>query len=133
EQSGLSLTPDRLMVLMVLAGVVAGGLAGLLRQSFVAFAIGALIGASLPLWYVSVKRKARLYKLTSQLPEAFDLMARVLRAGQTMSQALQAVADEFDQPISAEFSYCFEQQNLGMPAEQSLRDLAKRTGLLEIK
>ena len=31
----------------------------------------------------------------SQLPDAFDLMARVVRAGQTIAQALQAVSDEF--------------------------------------
>src|SRR5262249_49779119 len=60
-------------------------------------------------------------------------MARVIRAGQTMPQAMQAVADEFDQPLSAEFAYCFEQQNLGLSPEVSLRDLARRTGLLEGK
>jgi tight adherence protein B len=68
-----------------------------------------------------------------QLPDAFDLMARVVRAGQTMSQALQAVADEFDQPLAGEVTYCVEQQNLGLPTEVALRDLARRTGLLEIK
>jgi tight adherence protein B len=60
-------------------------------------------------------------------------MARVIRAGQTMAQGLQAVADEFDAPIAAEFAYCYEQQNLGLPPETALRDLARRTGLLEIK
>jgi tight adherence protein B len=60
-------------------------------------------------------------------------MARVIRAGQTMSQALQAVADEFDQPIGGEFGFCYEQQNLGLSPELALRDLARRTGLLEMK
>ena len=50
-----------------------------------------------------------------------------------MSQALQAVADEFDQPVAGEFAYCYEQQNLGLSPELALRDLARRTGLLEIK
>jgi tight adherence protein B len=72
-------------------------------------------------------------KLMGQLPDAFDLMGRVIRAGQTMSQALQAVADEFDAPISVEFAYCYEQQNLGLAPELALRDLARRTGLLEVK
>src|SRR5205823_1277174 len=55
------------------------------------------------------------------------------RAGQTTSQALQAVADEFDQPLAGEFTYCVEQQNLGLATEDALRDLARRTGLLEVK
>jgi tight adherence protein B len=57
----------------------------------------------------------------------------MIRAGQTMSQALQAVGNEFDQPIAGEFAYCFEQQNLGLSSEMALRDLARRTGVLEIK
>ena len=36
-------------------------------------------------------------------------------------------------PISTEFAVCFEQQNLGIDSETSLRDLAQRTGLLELK
>src|SRR5207302_188258 len=43
------------------------------------------------------------------------------------------VADEFDAPVSAEFSFCYEQQNLGLPPDIAFRDLARRTGLLEIK
>ena len=87
----------------------------------------------MPLLYVQLKRKRAAGEAPAQLPDAFDLMGRVIRAGQTMSQALQAVADEFPQPIAGEFAYCYEQQNLGLPPEVALRDLARRTGLLEIK
>jgi tight adherence protein B len=60
-------------------------------------------------------------------------MARVVRAGQTLAQALLAVADEFPQPISGEFAYCYEQQNLGLPPEVAFRDLNRRTGVIELK
>jgi tight adherence protein B len=135
EQSGLVLTLQRLWLYMAVAGVVVSAMVSLFRpEPFLVVVAGAAAGgASLPLLYVLVKRKARLTKLMSQLPDGFDLMARVIRAGQTLTQALQAVADEFDPPLAGEFAYCFEQQNLGLPAEQALRDLARRTGLLEIK
>jgi tight adherence protein B len=133
EQSGLDLTPGRLLGIMAGAGLTLGAFGGVVRQSPIVAALGVLVGAVAPLMYVQRKRKARLDKLLSQLPDAFDLMSRVVRAGQTMSQALQAVADEFQPPIAAEFSYCFEQQNLGLPPEVAMRDLARRTGLLETK
>ena len=60
-------------------------------------------------------------------------MRRVVRAGQTMSQAMQAVADECSSPIADEFGDCYEQQNLGLSPEAALRDLARRTELLEVK
>jgi len=105
----------------------------LLRHSLLAAAAGVAVGAALPPLYVQFKRNQRLEKLRSQLPDSFDLMSRVIRAGQTMAQAQQAVADEFAPPIAAEFAFCYEQQNLGLPPELALRELARRTGLLEIK
>jgi tight adherence protein B len=133
EQSGLDITPQRLLLLMAVAGLAVGFIVVLLSRQLLFGALGALVAAAVPYLYVSLKRTRRLAKLTSQLPDTFDLMARVIRAGQTMSQALHAVADEFDVPISTEFAYCYEQQNLGLSPEVAIRDLARRTGLLEVK
>ncbi len=133
DQSGLNLTVKRLYLLMAGISVGLGAFVGLIRQSLLEMAIAAVIGALSPLVYVQISKKLRMNKLLAQLPDTFDLMARVIRAGQTMSQALLAVADEFEAPIAAEFAYCYEQQNLGLPPEVAMRDLARRTGLLEIK
>jgi tight adherence protein B len=133
EQSGLNLAPGRLLLIAGVVGLTVGALGLLLRESLVAGIITGLAGAAVPLLYVHGKRRARLNRLLGQLPDAFELMARIVRAGQTTAQALQAVADEFEPPLAAEFAYCYEQQNLGLPPETALRDLARRTGLLEIK
>jgi tight adherence protein B len=133
DQSGLNLTADRLLILAAAVGLGLGALAGLVGQSILAGVTIGLIGACGPLLYVRLKQKARMSKLLAQLPDAFDLMARVIRAGQTMSQAFQAVSDEFDAPLASEFTYCYEQQNMGLSPDLALRDLARRTGLLEVK
>jgi tight adherence protein B len=132
EQSGLSWTVGRLLTLSACLGLGFGTLAWLLSGPLAAAGLAPL-GGALPVLYARYKQKVRKNRLLAQLPDAFDLMARVIRAGQTMSQALQAVADEFEAPIAAEFSYCYEQQNLGLAPELSLRDLARRTGLIEVK
>jgi tight adherence protein B len=133
EQSGLDLTAQKLLAIMAVSGLSLGFAGGLIRQSLAVAAALGLVGAVMPLLYVRHKRDARIEKLLSQLPDSFDLMGRIIRAGQTMSQALQAVADEFPDPVSSEFGYCYEQQNLGLPPEAALRDLARRTGLVEIQ
>ena len=69
--------------------------------------VGAVIGTVAPLWYVKIARDRRQEKILSQLPDSFDLMSRVIRAGQTMAQAIQAVADEFAPPIAGEFAFCY--------------------------
>lgn len=132
EQSGLTWTMRKLLVVsavfsfgLALVGIV-------IPRSWIVAVIGGLVGAVIPLLYVKMKRKSRLKALCLQLPEAYDLMARGLRAGQTISMTMQGVAEEFPQPIAGEFAYCYEQQNLGLASEVALRDLSRRTSLMEI-
>jgi tight adherence protein B len=133
EQSGLDLTPQKLLLITVGTSLALGLFGGLFRQNVLAAAVGAILGALIPLMYVNGKRNARIEKLLSQLPDAFDLMSRVVRAGQTMSQGLLAVSDEFAPPIAGEFAFCYEQQNLGLAPETAMRELARRCGLVELK
>ena len=132
EQSGLELTLKRLLIYSAAIAVGSALLAGLLFHSLTLGLIAGTAGAFLPIAYVRIKVNARHEAIRRQLSDAFDLMARVLRAGQSMTQAMLAVSTDFASPIAEEFAYCAEQQNLGLAAEISMRDLAKRTGLVEM-
>lgn len=133
EQSGMDLTSGRLLAIAGVCAGVSAVLALLANVGWIAAAITAPVGFAAPIFYVKKRRDARMEKLRSQLPEAFDLMARMVRAGQSLSQALLGVAQEFPQPISTEFAYCYEQQNLGLPAEAAFRDLTRRSSVIELK
>lgn len=133
EQSGMDLTSGRLLTISAVIGGTMGVLAFSARGGPIEAAIAAPLGFLAPILFVKRRRDARMEKLRSQLPEAFDLMARMVRAGQSLNQALLGVAQEFPQPISMEFAYCYEQQNLGLPAEAAFRDLTRRAGVIELK
>jgi tight adherence protein B len=133
ERSGLNLTARRLFILTACFGLAAAAAAGLPLRSTVATLAAAPVGALLPMLYVRWKGKARDEKLLSQLPDALEMMSRMLRAGQTLPQALQLAARDFRPPLGVEFAYCYEQQTLGLPPEAAYHDLARRIGTLEIK
>jgi tight adherence protein B len=133
EQSGLNLLPKRLLVFMAVGGCLVGLFTAFATRSLLLALAAGLLGAAAPLMYVQRKRQQRRDKLRTQLPEAFDMMARGLRAGQTITQAMCSVSQETKPPIAVEFGYCYEQQNLGLSPDLALRDLGRRTGLLEIK
>lgn len=133
DQSGLALSPQAVAVQCLSAGVILGIVVWLATDRFLPATLAGLLAATLPLIYVVHRRHRRLEKLRAQLPDVFGLMSRVVRAGQTMSQALLAVSEEFDEPIAGEFAKCYQQQNVGLSVEASLRDLARRTGLLEVR
>ncbi len=132
DQSGLELTKMRLLIYSVSVALGCGLLAGVLLHNLLLGLAVAVLSSVIPLMYVKFKRSRRLEAMRRQLSDAFDLMARILRAGQSMAQAMQAVGTEFASPIAEEFAYCSEQQNLGLAAELSMRDLARRTGLIEM-
>ncbi len=132
-QAGMRVLPEKLLIFAGLSGFAVGAVVGVITFSPVMTFIAAAIVMAIPFLVVQFKRKQRLELLLSQLPDGFELMSRVLRAGQSVSQSMHSVAQECSAPISEEFGYCYEQQNLGLTPEIALRDLSKRTGLLEIK
>jgi len=132
-QSGLDVGPERVLQIAATTALV-GAIVGfmLTRMWAVALATTA-IGLVTPLAYVSAARKGRIHALRMQLPEAFELMSRAVRAGQTMPGAMSLVASQLQPPISAEFACCCEQQNFGLPRDVTLQELARRTGVMELQ
>ena len=133
SQADLPLSPEAVLIRAALLGLSLGGLVWVGTSSILGAALVAFVAASFPVLHVVIKRHQRLERLRFQLPDVFELMARVIRAGQTTSQAILAVTEEFAEPVKGEFLTCYQQQNMGLPAEAALRDLARRTGLLEIR
>lgn len=133
EQSGLQWSVGRVASVSAAAGIVLGLVAFFATFAWPTTAVAVVVGFALPVLYVKYKRAKRIQRLRGQIPDAFELMARVLRSGQTIAQAIQAVSEEFDEPISLEFLFCFEQMNLGLEPDAAMRQLGRRTGLLELK
>jgi tight adherence protein B len=133
EESGVRLSLAQLVVITAGLGSLAGPGSALASGRWIVGIFATMVAGVLPWLYVAVARQRRLTRMLSQLPDAFDLMSRSLRAGQTMAQAMMSVASEFSAPLADEFYYCCEQQNLGLSTEAALRDLARRSGLLELK
>ncbi len=133
DQAGLKTDPQLLGFFGLAGGALVGVLLYFTTNSLVLAIAAMAMGAALPILYILQKRNQRMNLLTEQLPDALELMARVLRAGQTITQAMNGVADEFPEPIGTEFGFCFEQQNLGLALEVAMKNMVERTGVIEIK
>ncbi len=132
-QSGLDLTVAALLKQTLLfAGAAAVGVAIFFPNPLAILVVAALVG-SIPWFRVRRAKTARQEAILAQLPDAFDLIARVLRSGMSIGMAVKAVAEEFEDPLGTEAAYCYEQQNLGLSPEEAFRNLADRTGILEIR
>ncbi|MBI1348826.1 hypothetical protein GC163_21345 [bacterium] len=132
EQSGLPITGQAVLVIALTSGMAAGGITWLLSGYPLLVAVVTSAAFISPFVFVEACRRSRTHRLCHQLPEAFDLMKRAMRAGQSLPNAMQVVANDMRPPLADEFSICCKQQELGLPLQTTLDDLARRTGLMEV-
>jgi tight adherence protein B len=131
EQAGIACSVQTIVLCCLACGFLATT-AGATWNWWTGCLLGAA-GAATPLGVLRMRKNFRQRRLSRQLPEAFAMISRAVRAGQTIPSALQIIADDFDPPISSEFARCYEQQNLGISRESALRQLATRTGIMELQ
>lgn len=73
------------------------------------------------------KISARLAKFEEQLPDALDIIRRMLQAGQPVTQAFNEVGNEMPAPIGIEFKNTFNLLNYGYDMRLAIMQMAERT------
>jgi tight adherence protein B len=125
QQAQVSLTVAQLAAYSGLAAVV-GGLVGAVVGGWPLALLGVVAGLGLPLLAILARRDRRSRKLSEQLPDALDMMARSLRAGHALPATFRLVASEMPEPVSVEFGRAFEEQNLGASFERAVLQMTRR-------
>lgn len=87
----------------------------------------------IPILHFYRKRKKRMAKLVEQLPDVFEMLSQALRAGHSLASGMQLISKQLPDPAGSEFGRVFHEQNLGLKIEDALRNLADRTGQLDVK
>jgi tight adherence protein B len=132
-ETGLAWAPVTAFLAMVAAGLALGGTLFLWRENFMLAAVGLAAGIALAwavFWYL---RRRRLQKFDEQLPSVLELIARAVRAGETLDQAVEMVAATAMEPSASELRYCVRQMQLGLSVESTFRALAQRIPLPELR
>ncbi len=121
--------------LMLTAAMGSAGFTAALHlfRSFALSGLIALFSGALPFLYVKMKRRRRMSKFERQFPEALTLIARALKAGHAFSGGLQMVAQEFGDPIGAEFEKVLNEISYGIPLEEALTNLTERVDCPDLK
>jgi tight adherence protein B len=99
---------------------------------FVGWIPGLALGLA-PLAWVLYKRSARFRRFNLLLPEAIDLIARSLRAGQSLPSAMVTVAEEIADPLGPEFRRCADEMNYGLPFREAMLNVFRRFPLQDLQ
>ena len=114
-------------------GVLAAAIGAIVQAPTPLLPVFALIAGVMPLLWLRMRRKQRFARFGAQLPDALSLIARAIRSGNSLNAGLNMVVEEMAAPIGLEFQIAYEEQNLGIPIEQALKNMMKRMPNLDLK
>ncbi len=123
------------MFMAVIAGLVAFGAIFCLVCGLPVYAapVASVVLGAIPIFWLLRRRKKRIEKFIESMPDAVDLIGRALRSGHGLASGLGLVADEMKGPIAVEFNRVYEEQNLGLPIELALRNMADRVPVMDVR
>ena len=128
----LFVEPGRLFMLNLGAIVLVAVLGGLASGSL-AIGLGAgALTAVMPRFVLRLLRRRRLEAMEQQLPDALLMLAGGMKAGVSLTQAIQQLVLEARPPISQEFDLMLREQRLGVSLDDALDGLNKRVPLQSV-
>jgi tight adherence protein B len=133
EQADTTLTISKLAMVSLVLGLAGGAVTIVMKAPAAMVPLAAICAGSLPMFWLLMRRKRRFNTFNTQLPDALEMMARALRAGQSLSFGFSSVANEMSAPIGKEFGRIFDEQNLGVAMDDSLRAMCERVPNLDLR
>jgi tight adherence protein B len=122
------------LAIVLFSGVVLAAIVFFWRyeaeESWMAFP-AFFLGAAIPLIFFLWKQRTWRIRMQDQLPDMLFLLARSLRAGMSIDQAIQVLGEHGVAPLSREFARMHRQLDLGLALNQVLHHSAERIRLTD--
>ncbi|MFO0819760.1 MAG: type II secretion system F family protein [Pirellulales bacterium] len=131
--SGLQINGFAASLLVLLVVLAAGGAAFVATENEMFAAVAGLFGFGLVIMSLEVRKRRRLRRYEEQFPAALDLLARAVRAGESIEQAMGVVGEALREPAGPEFQRCAGQLDLGLSLAASMRSLSQRVDQMDTR
>jgi len=126
--SGIALKAEEFLLLWVCCGIVLPIILRILDVRLMVVMGVVILGSSLPIVLVKLSKAKSQRAFDAQLVDALTIICNSLRAGFSFQTAMDNIAAELPDPISREFRRVSRECHLGMPLEESLGGLIRRSG-----
>jgi tight adherence protein B len=132
RRAGMTVKPAVVLGLGLTTTVLFGLALSSRISPVLAFGVAALFSLVAPVLIIRYRRDARMKKLTGQLPDALDLMARGLKVGHPLNATIATVARDMVDPVATEFGIIVDQISYGDDLVSAFRDFAERSGVEDV-
>ena len=84
------------------------------------------VGFQLPALWLGRRRKSRIAKLETQLPDTLTFIANSLKAGFGLLQSMSMAAEQLEHPLATELAITVHETNVGSSTEEAFTNLSER-------
>lgn len=132
ERAGIEMTSE---MYVVLSGGGSLFLAILLlisgKSFFLSILAGIILGMVVPHLSIGYMGKKRIKKFLILFPDAIDFIVRGLRSGLPVTESMNIVGAEMEEPIGSIFANIGDSVKLGVPFDKALQDTARKLNSTE--
>lgn len=121
----ISMKPAEFVAMVAFIAVVAAFVGLLAGGPSVALIAAVALCLAVRIYVMRAKAK-RQAAFADQLPDVLQLVTTALRSGYGISQALESVAEDAEEPARSEFAHVIVEARLGRDLSDSMRALAQR-------
>jgi tight adherence protein B len=121
----ISMKPGEFVAMVAVVALVAALVGLLFGGLLLALGVGTVICLATR-FYVRRKKSKRQVAFADQLPDVLQLVTTALRSGFGMTQALDSVAQEAEEPARSEFDHVLVESRMGRDLSDAMRALAER-------
>ena len=132
QQAGVIMPAYRLVAISLGGALLTLLLAPFFLTSAAMVLVIVILIAVLPFAWLAYRKRKRLDVFESQLPEGLSMLARTLRAGLPLSQALQIISQELPGPVGREFGIIFTEINYGGDLRSALMAMMERNPSISV-
>ncbi|MBJ6800994.1 type II secretion system F family protein [Geomonas propionica] len=133
EQAGLGISASLFMVATVSSALLLALLVGLQTHSVLAAVAAAALPPVAGEITIRITTSRRITRFTELFPSGLSIIARSLRAGHSLTAAIQLVGEEVSDPVGALFRTAYEQQQLGLRLVDALAAMNERIDSLDLR
>ncbi|MGH7171929.1 MAG: type II secretion system F family protein [Gemmataceae bacterium] len=131
QRTGMEVDSGQALALIALVGVALAAALFFWRGELWLSILGLTLGGGGTLMAFLILQRRYRRQLSEQLPDAFYLLSRSLRAGLSLEQAIALTGEQGAKPLAGEFHRCAAQLELGLAIPSALELVARRIQLLD--
>ena len=132
-QSGLSLAAGTAVMLFFLCAAGAGGFVFVLTEEAPVAILAGLMMMPVVMGVLVGIRRRRMKMFEEQFPNSLDILARAVRAGESVEQAIELVSQSTQEPVASEYRRCSNQLEMGLSVPATVQSLGDRIGQSDVK